>query len=78
MSFIYRVMPFIGKINSKQSAADVSDQLESLINEGAKEGWEFDQLNNVNIEVKPGCIAGLFGAKLAYTQFDMVVFKKQT
>ena len=35
----YRVMPFIGKIKSNQSAADVSNQLEALINEGAKEGW---------------------------------------
>lgn len=33
----YRVMPFIGKIKSSQSAVDVSNQLEALINEGAKE-----------------------------------------
>ena len=78
MSFNYRVIPFIGKIKNKQTATDVSDQLETLINEGAKEGWEFDQLNNVNIEVQPGCLAGLFGAKVAYTRFDMVVFKKKT
>ncbi len=78
MSFQYRVIPFIGKINNKQSAVDVSDQLEKIINEGAKEGWEFDQLNDVNIEVQPGCIAGLFGRKAEYTHFDMVVFKKPT
>jgi len=78
MSFIYRVIPFIGKIKNTQSAADVSDQLEALIDDGAKEGWVFDQLSNVNIEVQPGCLAGLFGAKVAYTRFDMVIFKKPT
>ena len=72
----YRVMPFIGKIKSNQSAADVSNQLEALINEGAKEGWQFEQVNNVNIQVQPGCLAGLFGAKEDYVRFDMVVFKK--
>ena len=72
----YRVMPFIGKIKGNQSAADVSNQLEGLINEGAKEGWQFEQVNNVNIQVQPGCLAGLFGAKEDYVRFDMVVFKK--
>mgnify|MGYP005815326331 CR=1 FL=1 len=76
MAYKYRVMPFIGKIKSKGSAVEVSNQLEMLINEGAREGWEFDQLNNVNIQVAPGCLAGLFGAKETYMRFDMVVFKK--
>lgn len=74
----YKVMPFIGKIKSSQSAVEVSNQLEALINEGAKEGWLFEQVNNVNIEVQPGCLAGLFGAKADYVRFDMVVFKKET
>jgi hypothetical protein len=77
MSYKYRVIPFIGKIKGNQNAVDVSNQLEAIIDEGVKEGWEFDQLNNVNIEVQPGCLAGLFGAKVDYTRFDMVVFKKK-
>jgi hypothetical protein len=76
MSGPYQVMPFIGRINSKQSANDVSDQLEALINEGAANGLEFVQLSSVNIEVKPGCIAGLLGAKESYTRFDMAIFRK--
>ncbi|PIQ13392.1 MAG: hypothetical protein COZ23_05770 [Hydrogenophilales bacterium CG_4_10_14_3_um_filter_58_23] len=78
MSYKYRVMPFIGKIKSNQSAVEVSNQLEALINEGAREGWEFHQVNNVNIEVQPGCLAGLFGAKAEYIRFDMLVFKQPT
>jgi len=74
----YRVMPFIGKVKSNQSAVEVSNQLEALINEGAKEGWQFEQVNNVNIQVQPGCLAGLLGAKAEYVRFDMVVFKKET
>ena len=73
----YRVMPFIGKIKSNQSAVEVSNQLEALINEGTKEGWLFEQLNNVNIAVQPGCLAGIFGAKADYVRFDMIVFRKE-
>lgn len=72
----YRVIPFIGKVKRYQSANDVSNQLEALINEGAKEGWQFEQVNNVNIEVQPGCLAAIFGAKVDYVRFDMVIFKK--
>lgn len=73
----YRVMPFIGKIRNNQTAADVSNQLEQLINQGAQEGWEFVQVNNVNIEVQPGCLAGLFGAKTQYVRYDMAIFRKE-
>jgi len=73
----YRVIPFIGKIKGSQSAKDVSDQLEGLLTQGAQEGWEFVQINNVNIEVQPGCIAGLFGSKADYVRFDMAIFRRQ-
>lgn len=76
MSFKYRIIPFIGKIKSNETAVQVSDQLEGVINQGAQEGWEFDQLNSVNIEIKPGCLSSLFGRKSDYTRFDMVIFKK--
>lgn len=78
MSGPYQVLPFIGKIKGKQSANDVSDQLEALINEGARNGLEFVQLGSVNIEVQPGCIAGLFGAKADYVRFDMAIFKSKS
>lgn len=73
----YQVIPFIGKIKGKQTANDVSDQLESLLNQGASQGLEFVQLGSVNIEVQPGCLAGLMGAKADYTRFDMAIFKRK-
>jgi hypothetical protein len=73
----YRVLPFIGKIKNSQSATDVSDQLEALINQGIKEGWQFEKLNNVNIEIRPGCLRAFFGAKPSYVRYDMAIFKKE-
>jgi hypothetical protein len=75
MKYTFKVVPFIGKIKSNQSATDVSGQLESLINSYVAQGWEFVELGNVNIEVKPGCLAGLLGAKESYIRFDQIVFR---
>ena len=74
--YVYVVEPFIGSIINKQSAKDVSEQLQTLINHYAKKGWEFCSVSEVNIEVSPGCIAGLFGSGNEYTKFDQVIFRR--
>jgi hypothetical protein len=61
---------------SVQDAGEVSKQLQAVIVEHAGQGREFVTLNDVNIEVKPGCLAGLFGAKTAFLPFDQIVFRK--
>ena len=78
MSGPYQVIPFIGKVKGNQTAKVASDQLEALINEGSKNGLEFVQLSSVNIEVQPGCLAALFGAKVSYARFDMAIFKSKS
>ena len=72
----YKVVPFIGRIKRKQSAADVSAQLEAVIDSYASEGWELYQMADVNIEVSPGCLAGLFGGKQSYVRFDQLIFRR--
>ena len=74
--FRYRAVPFIGKLRSGRSADEVAQQLETLINSIASEGWEFIDLRNTNIEVKPGCLSALFGAKNSYIRYDMVIFRR--
>lgn len=77
----YKVVPFIGKLTSGlfgsvEDAGKVSTQLESVISQHASQGWEFVAVNDVNIEIRPGCFAGLFGNKTAYMPFDQVVFRR--
>ncbi len=72
---MYKVVPFMGKV--KGSTGDVSAQLENIINQYESDGWEFVQLSQVTIEVKPGCIAGLIGRRgIEYTTYDQIIFKK--
>lgn len=83
MRYEYRVVPFIGKLQSGlfgavvQDAGEVSKQLEAVINQQSSEGWEFVTVNDVNIEIKPGCLSGLFGQKAAYVPFDQIVFRRE-
>lgn len=73
----YRVVPFIGAIKASQSAADVSKQLEAEINNQATQGWEFWTFNDVNIQVQPGCLGALLGAKASYMAYDQLVFRRE-
>lgn len=77
MSQKYKVVPFIGHSRGSLSGADVAQQLESAINQHVADGWEFVQLSDVNIEVQPGCLSGVFGAKVEYVRFDQLIFRSE-
>jgi hypothetical protein len=70
MDYRYKVVPFIGQNRGDLSPDAVARQLEITIVESVAQGWEFYQLADVNIEVQPGCIGGLLGAKAQYVRFD--------
>ena len=76
----YLVVPFVGRINtglfSTENAQTVSMQLQSLINRHSQQGWEFQSIAKVGVEVAPGCLAGLFGATASYITFDQVIFRR--
>jgi hypothetical protein len=72
----YKTVPFIGRVKSGEGPDAVAQQLTIAINAYAKDGWEFVQLGDINIEVKPGCLAGIFGARVSYTRFDQIVFRR--
>lgn len=76
-SYEYRVVPFIGKIKGSKSADEVASQLQQSISSNATGGWEFWQLGDVNIEVSPGCLAGLFGAKVTYMTYNQLIFRRK-
>ncbi|HEV7484087.1 MAG TPA: hypothetical protein VGQ65_00270 [Thermoanaerobaculia bacterium] len=77
MEYEYKVVPFIGQSRGNLSAANVAQQLERAINEQAARGWAFHQLSDVNIEIRPGCISGLFGAQVQYVRFDQLIFRTE-
>lgn len=75
MRYAYKVVPFIGQSKGALSATAVARQLENAIGKYARDGWEFYQLSDVNIQIQPGCISGLFGATVQYVRFDQLIFR---
>ena len=75
-AYVYKVVPFEGKVKGNKSADEVSGQLQSLINGVAAEGWELVTMADVGIEVSPGCIAGLLGREKSYIRFDQLIFRR--
>jgi hypothetical protein len=84
MEYEYKVVPFLGQVElqqaKKSASQEVAEQLAQLINSETKAGYEFNQLNTVNMVVSdnPGCFAGLFGARASekLMQFDMLIFRR--
>jgi hypothetical protein len=75
MNYIYKALPFKGNV-SELDPSRVAAQLTVLINSQNQEGWEFYQINSVNISVSPGCLAALVGAKSFDQKYDMAIFRK--
>lgn len=73
-----KVVPFIGRIStgffSASNAGTVAQQLAAAIDSATSDGWRFHSFAKADIEVTPGCIAGLLGAKTSYITFDQLIF----
>jgi hypothetical protein len=76
MNYVYQALPFRGHVERVDANA-VAKQLNELINNQAAAGWEFYQINSVSINVTPGCLASLFGAKGFPMSYDMAIFRRE-
>lgn len=74
--YVYKVVPFEGKIKGNGSPGEVSAQLQAVINGVAAENWELVTMADVGIEVAPGCLAGLLGREKSYLRFDQLIFRR--
>jgi hypothetical protein len=76
----YLVVPFIGEVKtgffSKEGPETASRQLQTVINSYAQQGWDFDQLCQITILTKPGCLGSMFGREATPVVFDQVIFRK--
>ena len=76
----YKVIHFTptmksGLLSAKGEA--IENQLATIINEQASDGWEFVSYQTSHVEVSPGCLASLFGRKTDHTYYDIMIFAKE-
>jgi len=50
--------------------------LHSLLTVKNTKGWDFYQINTVNISINPGCIAEILGIRAFDQKYNMAIFRK--
>lgn len=55
---------------------EAASYLESIANEYAKGGWEFQRVDTIGVAVAPGCSGGAKGQKESFSQFYVITFRK--
>lgn len=50
--------------------------LQTVVNQHAEKGWEFQRVDSIGIQVRPGCLGGLFGQKPEQEQYYVITFRK--
>ncbi|MFW6174790.1 MAG: DUF4177 domain-containing protein [Chloroflexota bacterium] len=74
MPYQYRMIqipPNVSVQGSDQRTA-VASYLQQLANEQAREGWEFQRVDAIGVQVNPGCLGGLIGRQSEVTQCYVV------
>jgi len=64
-------------VTSKEGESAAIRAFTEFINQNCSGGWEFVSMGQISITTHPGCIAGLFGASATYSNYNMLVFRKQ-
>ena len=72
---IYKVVPYVANITTKDTTTAVASKLELLINDFSSQGWDFESVEKFETTVNdPGCFG--FGAKSATSFFQLVIFSR--
>lgn len=79
MAYQYRMVQIPPNISVRDAerGQEAAQYLQSLVNEYAREGWEFYRVDTIGVEVRPGCLFSLLGRSAEYTQYFVVTFRRE-
>ena len=67
----------IAAISVAAGGGEAAQYLENVVNQEARQGWEFYRVDNIGVELRPGCLFALFGQKATYTNYYVVTFRRE-
>lgn len=79
MNYDYRMVQIPPSISMKAKDArgqEAAQYLQQIVNENAVNGWEFYRVDQVGVQIKPGCLARLLGATIQNLVYYVVTFRK--
>ena len=80
MAYEYKMIQVPPKIVVKakeEKGNEAANYLQSLANEQAQQGWEFQRVDVIGVVTPVGCLAGLLGAKETTTNYYVVTFREE-
>lgn len=79
MPYIYKTVQIPPNIqtNTRETGSEAAVYLQSVLNEKASEGWEFQSVEMVGVAVKPGCFESLKGTRETFTNYYVIVFRRE-
>lgn len=78
--YVYKMVqipPAISVEAKKHRGNEAAIHLQNIVNTYADEGWEFHRTDSFGVEQKPGCLAGLLGAKVDVLRYYVVTFRRE-
>lgn len=60
-----------------QRGQEAAGYLQNLVNQYAREGWEFYRVDSIGVVITQGCCAMFFGAKESMTEYYVVTFRRE-
>ena len=50
--------------------------LEEVVNQHATDGWQFQRVDSIGVDLQPGCFGGLSGSRVENTTYYVITFRK--
>ncbi|MEM5368965.1 DUF4177 domain-containing protein [Paraburkholderia azotifigens] len=79
MAFEYKMVqvpPNIAVRAREHRGNEAAAYLEGVVNEHARDGWEFYRVDSIGVNVQPGCFDALFGRKAQSATYYVVTFRR--
>lgn len=66
-------------VNARDSTgSDAAHYLQNIVKQHATNGWEFYRVDPIGVQVKPGCLASILGAKTVEKVYYVVSFRRSS
>ena len=76
----YKTVPVPSHLATQEGrdlAQELANYIQNIINNMAKDGWEFYRADNFSISETLGCLSSLFGVKPNMENYNILTFRKQ-
>ena len=63
-------------VRGAEKGQEAAQYLQDLVNQMAKEGWEFYRVDDFGVVIQPGCLGTLLGRKPELWYYFVVTFRR--